>query len=239
MTEFLTETIPKFVASLEDAHFALPAGSPLFPPLIFLLGVLTSLGPCNLSMVPVIIGYVGGQHDLTRARGFWLSLFFTLGSSLTFMLLGLIAATIGGLFGPESALLHWIVALVCLLIGLHLLGALHLSFDFLARLQPKRVAVTGIIGAFLLGLIIGLAGSQCATPVLVFVLGIAMAKGKLAYGALLLFLYGLGRGVPIVLAGTFTGVVKALPALQRWTDRMEKAAGVILIAIGLYFVWLA
>ncbi|UCC69196.1 MAG: sulfite exporter TauE/SafE family protein [Armatimonadota bacterium] len=239
MIEFITESIPRFIDSLEDAHLAVPADSPLFPPLIFLLGVLTSLGPCNLSMVPVIIGYVGGQHNLTRAKGFSLSLFFILGSSVTFMLLGIIAATIGGLFGPESTILHWIVALVCFLIGLHLLGAFRLSFDFMARLQPKRVAVTGLIGAFLLGLIIGLVGSQCGTPVLAFVLGIAMAKGKLTYGAVLLFVYGLGRGVPIVLAGTFTGVVKALPALERWTNWMEKAAGVIIIAIGLYFLWLA
>ncbi len=66
-----------------------------------------------------------------------------------------------------------------------------------------------------------------------------MAKGKLAYGATLLFAYGLGRGAPIVLAGTFTGVVKALPSLERWTNWMEKAAGTIIIAVGLYFIWLA
>ena len=239
MTEFITETIPRLIGSLDDAHFAVPAESPLFPPLIFLLGMLTSLGPCNLAMVPVIIGYVGGQHDLTRRKGFWLSVCFTLGSAVTFMLLGIIAATIGGLFGTESKILHWIVALVCITVGLSLLGAFKLNFDFVTRLQPKRVAVTGRIGAFLLGLIVGLAGSRCGTPVLVAILAIAMKEGSLAYGAALLFVYGLGRGVPIVLAGTFTGVVKAIPAMERWTGWMEKAAGVIIIAIGLYFIWLA
>jgi cytochrome c-type biogenesis protein len=101
------------------------------------------------------------------------------------------------------------------------------------------VAITGLIGAFVLGLVVGLAGSQCGTPVLVAILGIVMAKGKLAYGASLLFAYGLGRGVPIVLAGTFTGVVKALPAMERWTRWMERSAGAVLVAIGLYFVWIA
>jgi len=229
VTELVTETIPRIIADLSALAYLL----------VFLGGVLTSLGPCNLSMVPVIIGYVGGQHDLTRAKGFWLSLFFTLGSSITFMLLGIIAATIGGLFGPESTILHWLVALVCFTIGLHLLGAFTISFNFLARLQPKRVAVTGIIGAFLLGLIVGLAGSQCGTPVLVAIVAIAAKTGNLTYGATLLFVYGLGRGVPIVLVGTFTSVVKALPALERWTNWMEKGAGVIIIAIGLYFLWLA
>ena len=72
---------------------------------------------------------------------------------------------------------------------------------------------------------------------LVAILGLVMAKGELAYGATLLFAYGLGRGVPIILAGTFTGVVKALPAMERWTRWMESAAGVVLILVGVYFAW--
>jgi cytochrome c-type biogenesis protein len=229
VTEFVTQTLPRIVSELSALAYLL----------VFLGGVLTSIGPCNLSMVPVIIGYVGGQQNLTKAKGFWLSTFFTLGSSVTFMLLGVVAVTVGGLFGTESKLLHWFVALVCFAIGLSLLGALKVNFDFMARLQPKRVAVTGLIGAFLLGLAVGLAGSQCATPVLVAILSIVMAKGKLAYGASLLFAYGLGRGVPVILAGTFTGVIKALPAMERWTGWMNRAAGVVLIAVGLYFVWIA
>ena len=229
MTHLVTETIPNIVAELSALAYIL----------VFLGGVLTSIGPCNLSMVPVVIGYVGGQHELTKTKGFWLSAFFTLGSSITFMVLGLIAALVGGIFGTERKLLYWFVALVCFLIGLSLLGAIKLSFDFLGRLQPKRVTITGPIGALLLGLIVGIAGSQCGTPVLVAILGLVMAKGKVAYGATLLFAYGLGRGVPIILAGTFTGVVKALPAMERWTRWMETAAGIVLIAIGLYFVWIA
>jgi cytochrome c-type biogenesis protein len=225
----VTHTLPRIIGDLSALAYLL----------VFLGGVLTSIGPCNLSMVPVIIAYVGGQQDLTRSRGFWLSTCFTLGSSVTFMLLGIIAATIGGLFGTESKILHWFVALVCFAIGLTLLGAFKVSFDFMTQLQPKRVAVTGLIGAFLLGLVVGLAGSQCGTPVLVAVLGLVMAKGKLAYGASLLFAYALGRGVPIVLAGTFTGVLKALPAMERWTRWMERSAGVVLVGIGLYFVWIA
>ena len=229
MTEFATETLPRIIGELSALAYLL----------VFLGGVLTSIGPCNLSMVPVIIGYVGGQHGLTRARGFWLSSFFTLGSSVTFMLLGVVAATVGGLFGTESKILHWIAALVCFAIGLSLVGALRINLDFLARWQPRRVALGGLVGALVLGLVVGLAGSQCATPVLVAILGIVMAKGKLAYGASLLFAYGLGRGVPVVIAGTFTGVVKVLPAMERWTHWMERTAGVVLIAVGVYLIWIA
>ena len=207
-------------------------GSALACVFAFLGGVVTSLGPCNLSMVPVIMGYVGGQQELTKARGFRLSLFFTLGSSFTFLLLGL--------FGNEKRLLSWIVALVCFGMGLNLLGAIRLSFlDRLTRLQPTRVTRTGLLGAFLLGTVMGLAGSQCATPILAAIVALAMASGKLAHGAVLLFAYGLGRGVPIVLAGTFTGTVRALPAMERWTNLAQKAAGGVLVGVGLYFIWMA
>jgi cytochrome c-type biogenesis protein len=229
VTEFVTQTLPRVIEELSGLAYLL----------VFLGGVLTSVGPCNLSMVPVIIAYVGGYANPTRAKGFWLATFFTLGSSVTFMLLGVVAATVGGLFGTESKILHWFVALVCFVIGLNLLGALKVNFDFMARLQPKRVAITGLVGAFVLGLVVGLAGSQCGTPVLVAILGIVMAKGKLAYGASLLFAYGMGRGVPVVLAGTFAGVVKALPAMERWTRWAERAAGAVLIAVGLYLVRVA
>jgi len=213
--------------------------TPLAFVLSFLGGVVTSIGPCNLSMVPVIVAYVSGQERVTRARGFWLSLFFTLGSSATFVLLGVIAATLGGIFGPESKILRWLVAAVCFVIGLRLLGALKLNLDFLTRLQPKGIKRAGFLGAFLLGLVIGLAGSQCATPVLAVILSIALEKGDLAYAAGLLFSYALGRGVPIVLAGTFTGLVEALPGMQRLTTWIERAAGAVLIAMGLYFIWIA
>jgi len=229
VSAFIEQTLPRLVSGY----------SPLTYLLAGLGGVLTSLGPCNLSMVPVIMGYVGGQQDLSRARGFRLSLFFTFGSSLTFMLLGVVAALVGGVFGKERTLLYWFVALVCFAVGLNLLGAVRLSFDFLTRLQPKRVVRTGTFGALLLGLVVGLAGSQCATPLLVAILGVVMAKGKLAAGAGLLFIYGLGRGVPIVLAGTFTATLRALPAMERWRSAAEKAAGGILVGVGLYFLWMA
>lgn len=229
MTDFVSQTLPKVLAETPVLAILL----------VFFGGILTSIGPCNLSMVPVIIGYVGGQEEPTRSRGFWLASFFTLGSSATFMILGLVAAWIGVLAGRETAILHWFAAGVCIAIGLTMLGILRLNTDFLTRFTPKRVTRTGYFGAVLLGLVIGLTGSQCGTPVLVAILSAVMMKGKLAYGAMLLFAYGLGRGVPIILAGTFTGVIKALPKLERWTHWMQKAAGVVLIGIGLYFLWLA
>jgi len=66
-----------------------------------------------------------------------------------------------------------------------------------------------------------------------------MSQGKIIYGAVLLFLYGLGRGIPVIIAGTFTGFAKGLPGLLKWARVFEKIAGIVLIGIGLYFAWLA
>jgi len=229
MEQFLNETVPRLIGDVSALAYLM----------VFLGGVLTSLGPCNLSMVPVIMGYVGGQQDLSKAKGFRLSVLFTLGSSATFVLLGVSAALVGGLFGTKKQALYYTVALVCFLIGGNLLGAIKLNFDFLTRFQPRRLITTGLSGAFLLGLAVGLTGSQCATPILAAILTYAMAKSNLTSAAALLFVYGLGRGVPIILAGTFTSVVRALPKMERWTALAQKGAGVVLVAVGLYFIWVA
>jgi len=98
----------------------------------------------------------------------------------------------------------------------------------------------GLPGALVLGLVSGLVASQCATPVLAAMLTYVMAqKTGMIYGAVLLFIYALGRGVPIILAGTFAGVLKGFRALGRWSGWMEKASGVSIIAVGFYFLWVA
>ena len=208
--------------------------------LVFIGGIVTSIGPCNVAMVPLIIGYVGGSHDLSRRRSFSISFLFTLGLAITFMLLGVIASVVGGLIGGTNRLWYYLVALVCLVIGLQMLGILKLVLPSWFGSLREKVQLKGLPGAFLLGLVSGLVASQCATPVLAAILTYVMAqKASLIYGAVLLFIYSLGRGVPIILAGTFAGVLKSFRLMGRWTEWMEKISGVIIIAVGFYFLWTA
>ncbi len=213
--------------------------SPLALILVFAGGVVTSIGPCNMAMIPLIIGYVGGSRDLGRGRSLVLSATFATGLAITFMMLGVIVSFVGGLVGAGHRWFYYIVAGVCMVIGLQLLGLIHLPMpDFLAG-QRQQMKWRGAPGALALGLVSGLVSSQCATPVLAAILTYVMAEGAVAYGALLLFVYALGRGVPIVAAGTFTGALKQLRAFGRWSGTLEKVSGVIIIAVGLYLVWLA
>lgn len=208
--------------------------------LVFLGGIITSIGPCNVAMVPLIIGYVGGSHDLSRRRSFSISLVFTIGLAITFMLLGVIASAVGGLIGGTTRLWYYLVAVVCFVIGMQMLGILKVALPSWFGSLREKIQLKGLPGAFLLGLISGLVSSQCATPVLAAILTYVMAqKTGMAYGAILLFIYALGRGVPILLAGTFTGALKSFRSLSRWSEIVEKASGVILLLVGIYFLWIA
>ena len=208
--------------------------------LVFLGGIVTSIGPCNVAMIPLIVGYVGGSANLSRARSFALSLTFAVGLAITFVMLGVAATLVGGLIGGASRVWYYVVAGVCFILGLQMLGVLSLPMpQGLARLR-ERIRLKGLPGALMLGLVSGLVASQCATPALAAILTYVMAQqSALLYGAALLFVYALGRGVPIVLAGAFTGALKQLRSLGQWSSLIEKASGVIVVLVGLYFVWIA
>ena len=207
--------------------------------LVFVGGLLTSLGPCNIATIPLIVGYLGGSRNMSRSRSFVLSLTFAIGLAVTFMLLGVIAALIGGMIGANTRWWYYLVALICFLIGLNMLGVLKLNLPMWFGGLRERIGLKGIPGALALGLVSGLVASQCATPILAAILTYVMTKGALVYGASLLFVYSLGRGVPVILAGTFTGALKSLQKLGRWSGVIEKASGVIVIGVGLYFLWIA
>lgn len=207
--------------------------------LVFFGGIVTSIGPCNMSMIPVLMAYVGGTTDVSKTRSFWLSLAFTLGTSTTFALLGVVVSIIGGIFGTSKSLLIYIAAAVSIIVGLKMLGVIKFTLPNISSKILRKPNRQGVWAAFLLGLMIGLAGSQCGTPVLFAILSLVMSKGKILYGAVLLFLYGLGRGVPVIIAGTFTGFAKGFPGLSKWAGVFEKVAGTILIGIGFYFAWTA
>lgn len=207
--------------------------------IVFLGGLVTSLGPCNLATIPLIVGFVGGSHDLSRKRAFSLSLSFALGLAVTFMLLGVAAALVGAWIGGGSRWWYYLVAAVCFAIGLQMLGALNFELPMFMGGLREKIGLKGIPGAFALGLVSGLVASQCATPILAAVLTYVMAEGAVAYGATLLFIYALGRGVHVVLAGTFAGVMKGVQSLGKWTTVIEKASGVIVLLVGFYFLWIA
>ena len=215
------------------------AGNPFLAYLgVFLGGVLSSLSPCVLATIPLVIGYVGGYSEGNRRKALLYSLVFILGLSFTFTILGAIASLIGGLFGMISRTWYFIIGGVAIAIGLHLIGIYSLNIPTPVNLQPKR---RGIIGALFLGALFGIVSSPCATPVLALILAFVASKGEVVYGTSLLFVYALGHCALIFLAGTAAGFVesfvqsKGITNITHWGKR---AGGVIVSLVGIYLFYL-
>src|SRR3990172_6513362 len=204
---------------------------------VFLGGIFSSSSPCVLATIPLVIGYVGGYSEGNRRKALLYSLVFILGLSLTFTILGAIASLIGGLFGMISRTWYFIIGGVAIAIGLHLIGIYSLNIPTPVNLQPKR---RGIVGAFLLGALFGIVSSPCATPVLALILAFVAAKGEVAYGPSLLFVYALGHCALIFLAGTAAGFVesfvqsKGISNVATWGKRI---GGSIVLLVGFYMVY--
>ncbi|MHB0857858.1 MAG: cytochrome c biogenesis CcdA family protein [Anaerolineae bacterium] len=206
---------------------------------VFAAGIVTSIGPCNIAVIPLVIAYVGGQKHVGRGRGLALSTLFALGQAITLALLGVAASLVGGMLGGNTRLWYYVVAAVCVVMGMQWLGILSLPLPEFGAGSRDKVRQKGLLGALLLGLVSGLISSGCATPGLAAILTLVMAKGAIVYGASLLLVYGLGRGVPIVLLGTFAGLIGIVPRLARWTARLQQVSGGLMVGIGMYLLWIA
>ncbi|MFO7695637.1 MAG: cytochrome c biogenesis protein CcdA [Anaerolineae bacterium] len=207
--------------------------------LTFLAGVVTSIGPCNAAMIPLIMAYVGGQKEISRGRSLALSVMFALGLAITLVLLGVIAALLGGIIGVVGRVWYYVVAVVFIVMGAQWLGIIYLPLPDLAATLRGKVGRRGLLGALLLGLVSGLVASGCATPALAAILTLVMSKGAILYGAGLLLVYGLGRGVPIVILGGLAGLIRARADVMRWGALLERVSGALMIVIGLYIFWIA
>jgi cytochrome c biogenesis protein CcdA len=208
---------------------------------IFVGGALTASNPCVLVMIPLMMSFVAGSKDRKPGvlRAFSFSLIFVLGLAVTFTALGMIAALAGELYGDVSNVWNWVVAAVCVLMGLHLMEILSLPIPSLGgRLQPKT---RGIVGALLLGLLFGLVSAPCAGPILIVLLTYLAGSGaSVTWGATLLLVYALGHSVLILVAGTSMGAARALIEnrnANRVLGVLRLAAGVVIIAVGLYFAF--
>jgi cytochrome c biogenesis protein CcdA len=208
---------------------------------VFLGGMLTASNPCVLAMIPLMMSFVAGGRDEKAGigRAFLLSFVFVAGLSITFTALGMMAALAGRMYGDISSIWNWVVAGVCLLMGLHSSGIVALPIPALGeRLTPKT---RGLLGALVLGLLFGLVSAPCAAPILVVLLTyLAGSHASVAYGGLLLLVYALGHSVIILLAGTSMGAARALLDNRKATRALavlRSVAGILIILVGIYFAY--
>lgn len=201
---------------------------------IFGAGLLTSLTPCMLSMLPITIGYIGGYEAKSRFHAAVQSVWFSLGLATTLAILGILAASLGKVYGQIGIGLPIAVSAIAIIMGLNLLEALPLqlpSFDAMGWIPQN---IPNGVRSYLLGLTFGLVASPCSTPVLAALLAWVSTIGNPVLGSLILLAYTTGYVAPLILAGTFTATIKKFLELRQWSSWITPASGALLVGFGVF-----
>jgi cytochrome c-type biogenesis protein len=201
---------------------------------IFSAGLLTSLTPCMLSMLPITIGYIGGYENKGKISALIQSSWFALGLATTLAILGVVAASLGRVYGQIGLGLPIFVSAIAIIMGLNLLEIIPLSFPSFGSIDWIQADFPAAMRSYLLGLTFGLVASPCSTPVLATLLIWIASSKDLLLGGLLLLAYAVGYVLPLVLAGTFTGSLKNFLELRRITEWINPISGVFLLGFGVF-----
>lgn len=201
---------------------------------VFAAGVLTSMTPCMLSMLPITVGYIGGYEARNRWQAVAQSTWFVLGLATTLAGLGVVATVIGRVYGQVGLGLPILVSLVAIVMGLNLLEALPLKLPAFTGLNLISRKMPQGVRAFLVGLTFGLVASPCSTPVLATLLAWVSTTQDPVVGAGLLLAYTVGYAAPLVLAGIFTAAIKQFLELRRWSGWITPISGSLLVGFGVF-----
>jgi cytochrome c-type biogenesis protein len=208
----------------------------------FVWGILSVvLSPCHLSSIPLVVGFIDKQGRMSTKRAFAISALFAGGILITIAAVGAATAAAGRMMGDVGRYGNYFVAAIFFLVGLYLLDIIPLPWSGPGQIGMKR---KGMLAAFLLGLIFGIAIGPCTFAYMAPMLAVTfrVASTALLYGIILLVAYGIGHCSVIVLAGTSTGLVQRY---LNWNEKsrgaviLKRICGVLVLLAGLYLIYRA
>jgi thioredoxin:protein disulfide reductase len=205
--------------------------------IVFIWGLALNLTPCVYPLIPITIGYFGGQAEGKTGRLALLGLLYMLGIALTYSVVGVVTALSGAVFG--TLLQNPIVIIVIVLIFIALALSQFGVYEF--KLPDSLVAKAGgakggAFGAFFMGLTMGIVAAPCIGPVVLGLVTYVAAKGDVLYGFLMFFVLALGLGFPYLLLAIFSGKIKSLPRAGLWMEGVKHIFGFLLIGMAFYFL---
>ncbi len=204
---------------------------------VFLGGLALNLTPCVYPLIPITIGYFGGQSEGKTSKLFMLGVLYVLGMALTYSVVGVVTAMSGAVFGAllQNPIVIVGIAAIFVVLALSMFGLYEIKAPD-ALVMKAGGARSGGFGAFFMGLTMGVVAAPCIGP---FVLGLVTyvaAKGDIFYGFIMFFFLAVGLGVPYLFLAIFSGRIKSLPRAGFWMDGVRNIFGFILIAMAIYFV---
>tara|TARA_Y100001968_G_scaffold230936_1_gene213774 strand:+ start:1246 stop:1956 length:711 start_codon:yes stop_codon:yes gene_type:complete len=199
--------------------------------IVFIGGLLTGLGPCSISLLPITVAYLGGFQD--QQKPFIRSINFCTGIIISFIILGSISGLLGKVFGQVPLFLPKLVALICILMGLNLIGFLKFPLPEGPNPENWRKYVPQPLAPMAAGLAFGLASSPCTTPVLAVLLAWIANTGNPFLGVLFLSVFGLGQVGPLIFAGTAAATIPTFLSFRPLVQWIPIMSGTFFLSIGL------
>ncbi|NJL23102.1 MAG: cytochrome c biogenesis protein CcdA [Leptolyngbyaceae cyanobacterium SM1_3_5] len=199
-------------------------------PLAFVGGVLASISPCILALLPVNLSYIGTLQINSRWDAFTKAGTFVLGAITILSLFGLVSSFAGAVLVEYRGYINVVVGLIMAVMGLWLMGVVKLPLPQVNVNLPQA-------GPYGVGLTFALVSSPCASPVLFAVLAAAAATGSQVLGTLTMVSYALGYTILIFLASLFTGLAKQSKQLLKRSEAIVQFGSAALIFTGAYYLF--
>ncbi|MCJ7554684.1 MAG: thioredoxin fold domain-containing protein [Ignavibacteriaceae bacterium] len=205
--------------------------------LVFLGGLALNLTPCVYPLIPITIGYFGGQSEGKTSRLFLMGLLFVLGMAVTYSIVGVVTSLSGAIFGAllQNPIVILLIVAIFIVLSLSMFGV----YEF--KVPDKLVAKAGgakggFFGAFFMGLTMGIVAAPCIGPFVIGLVTYVAAKGDPYFGFLMFFVLALGLGLPYLFLAIFSGKIKSLPRAGEWMEAVKHVFGFILLGMALYFL---
>lgn len=203
--------------------------------IIFVLGIGLNLTPCVYPLIPLTISYFGAQVSNSKGGKLLMALAYVMGMSVTYSVLGLVAALTGGVFGSllQSPIVVGLIVLIFLALALSMFGVYEIKIpQSLANFSGKNRQ--GYFGTFLMGLTVGFIAAPCIGPLVLSLLVYVGQIGSPFLGFIMFFVLSLGLGLPYIFLAMFSSSITKLPRSGEWMEGVKIIFGLMMIGLALY-----